>query len=193
MSHKVLAIAGSPRRRGNSETLLDRALAGVAEAAPDAEVHKLVLNEMKFVPCQNCGFCSKKGFCRFAEGDDMGEVYGLLDASDRFVVASPVFFGTISAQLKAMIDRCQAIWARKYLLKQSHENADRQALFMACGGFKQDRFRHCARQVMEAWCVCLDIKLADELFYTSIDARGEIEQHPTALDDAFAAGKKLVT
>ena len=192
MAHKVLAFAGSPRRGGNSEKLLDSALAGVAVADPGAAVTKIVLNELKFAPCQNCGFCNTMGYCRFAAGDDMKGIYEALDASDRFIIASPIYFASVSAQLKTMIDRCQAIWARKYLLNRPHANPDRKALFLCCGGFKHDRFYKCARQVIAAWSVVLDIRLTGELFYPSIDARGQIEKHPTALADALAAGQALM-
>ena len=193
MAHKVLAISGSPRRKGNTETLLDWAIKGVKEAAPDADVTKIVLNERVFRPCQSCGFCVRKGYCGFAESDDMGLVFETLEASDRFIIASPIFFAGVSAQLKAMIDRCQAIWARKYLLNQRHPNPDRQAVFLCCGGFKHDRFFKCARQVIAAWCNVLDIKLSATLFYAAIDARHDIEKHPTALADAEAAGRRLVS
>ena len=192
MAHRVLGIAGSPRRRGNSEMLLDRVFEGIASAAPDAAVQKIVLNELQFRPCQNCGFCNRTGYCRFAKSDDMNQIYEALDASDRFVIASPIYFANVSAQLKAMIDRCQAIWARKYLLKRKHANPDRKALFLCCGGFKHNRFFRCARQVVAAWSVVMDIHLSADLFYPSIDARGDIAKHPTALDDAFAAGKQLI-
>ena len=188
----MLAFAGSPRRGGNSEKLLDRALAGVAAAAPGAAVAKIVLNELKFAACQNCRFCAATGYCRFAAVDDMKSIYEALDASDRFVITLPIFFANVSAQLKTMIDRCQAIWARKYLLKRRHANPDRKALFLCCGGFKHDRFYKCARQVIAAWCVVLDIRLTGELFYSSVDALGDIEKHPTALDDALRAGRELM-
>jgi hypothetical protein len=192
LEHRVLAFAGSPRRGGNSETLLDSALAGIRQAAPGATVAKVALNELKFAACQNCGFCSATGYCRFAAGDDMRGIYEALDASDRFVIASPIYFASVSAQLKTMIDRCQAIWARKYLLKRRNPNPDRKALFLSCGGFKHDRFYKCARRVIAAWCVVLDIRLTGDLYYPSIDARGDIEKHPTALADALRAGQELM-
>ncbi len=193
MGHKLAAFAGSPRRGGNSESLLNSALAGVAEAAPRLEVRTFVLNEMNIRPCQNCGFCSRTGYCRFAETDDMKEIYEWLDNADRFILASPIYFATVSAQMKTMMDRCQAIWARKYLLKKKHRNPDREALFLSCGGFKHDRFYRCARQVVSAWCVVNDISLAAELFYSSIDAKGSIEKHPAALAEARAAGRTLIS
>ena len=62
MPYKVVAFAGSPRRHGNTESMLDRALEGITQTAPDAEVRKFILNEMDFRPCQECGFCSRKGY-----------------------------------------------------------------------------------------------------------------------------------
>jgi len=193
LAHKVLAIAGSPRRHGNTETLLDQAIKGITEADREAEGTKIILNERTIKPCQSCGFCTKKGYCRFAESDDMGPIFEALEVSDRFIIAAPIFFANVSAQLKAMIDRCQAIWARKYLLDRPHPNPDRRALFLCCGGFKHDRFFTCARQVIEAWCNVLDIKLSETLFYAGIDARHDIETHSTALAEAAAAGRTLVS
>ena len=193
MPHQILAIAGSPRRQGNSETMLDRALAGVTEADPEATVTKLILNDLNIRPCQHCWFCVRKGYCRFAKDDDMKHIYPALDECDRFIIVSPIFFANVSAQLKGMIDRCQAIWSRKFELHQSHENPDRKALFLCCGGFNRNTFFKCARQVVAAWCVVLDIKLIGERFYQGIDAKGDIEKHPTALDDVFELGKRLMT
>lgn len=193
MAHDVLAIAGSPRRGGNSEQLLDRALAGAAEADPAARVRKIVLNELEIRPCRSCGYCSGTGTCRFAQDDAMRDIYPALERADRFLIASPVYFGNVPAQLKAMIDRCQAVWARKYLLHRSHDNADRKALFLCCGGFKHDRFFRCARRVILAWCTVMDIQLIADRFYPAIDAMGDIAGHPSALREAFDAGRTLLT
>jgi NAD(P)H-dependent FMN reductase len=189
---KVLAIAGSPRRHGNSETLLDRALEGVAATHADAQIDKIVLNECDIRPCQNCGYCEKNGVCRFAESDDMGRIYELLETCDRFVLATPIFFANVSAQLKTMFDRCQPYWVRKFVRKEAMAESKRKALFLCVGGFDHDRFRKCARMVVKTWCICLDIGLANELFYRGIDRRGDIQKHSTALPDAFGAGHSLM-
>jgi len=191
MSLHILAVAGSPRRHGNTEELLDAAVRGCREAAPDVEVVKLVLNELNIRPCQNCGYCDKKGECVFDKDDDMGSVRAALDAADRFVLASPIFFANVSAQLKTMIDRCQAYWARKYLLKKRAPSPPRRALFLSCGGFKRDHWSDCARRVVETWAMCLDANLDDFLFYHPVDARGEVRKHPAALREAFEAGRRL--
>ena len=191
-NRKVLAIAGSPRRGGNSETLLDRALEGMRAVAPNAEMRKVVLNELTIKPCQNCGYCQKESVCRFAETDDMRGIYEAIDTFDRFVVASPIFFANVSAQLKAMFDRCQPYWAKRFLRAERHPNPDRKALFLCVGAFDHERFYKCARMVVKTWCICLDVELTADLFYKAVDQRGDIAKHPTALDDAFEAGKALM-
>jgi hypothetical protein len=194
MARKILALAGSPRRGGNSQTLLERALDGVAAAEADAVVERVVLNDLMIRPCQNCGYCSKKGVCRFNETDAMQRLVPMLEAYDRFVVASPVYFANVSAQLKTFIDRCQPFWVRKFLKEERHPNADdRKALFLCCGGFDTDRFYKCTRMVVKTWCICLDIALSADLFFKGVDGRGDIDKHPTALQDAFEAGGALVS
>jgi len=192
MSHQVLAIAGSPRRGGNSETLLEHALRGVAAGDSGARVEKMVLNELTLRPCQNCGYCERHGVCRFADADDMKIIYPLLDTCDRFVVASPIYFASVSAQLKVMLDRCQPYWVRRFLRRERHPNSDRKGLFLCVGGFEHDRFYRCARRVIKTWCICLDIELVGDLFYPGIDRRGEMAKHPNALKAAFEAGRRLV-
>ena len=191
MPYHVVALAASPRRHGNSEELLDSALCGVSEAAPDAEIAKFILNDLNIRPCQNCGCCERTGECVFDKKDDMGDLRAALDRADRIVVASPIFFANVSAQLKIVIDRCQVHWARKKLLGGDTDTRDRRMLFLCCGGFEEDKFSRCTRQVVGAWCVCMDVKLQPCLFFMSVDAKGDIEKHPTALSDAFEAGKRL--
>lgn len=193
MSHDVLAIAGSPRRGGNSETLLDRALETVRALEP-GRVEKLVLNELDIRPCQNCGYCERAGRCRFADSDEMKRIYPMLEDFDRFIVASPVFFGNVPAQLKGMIDRCQPYWVKKFIRGETHPQAGRRrALLLSVGGFEHDRFHKCVRQVIKTWCICLDIDLSGDLFCAGIDERGAIARHPTALAETAEAARELMT
>jgi len=190
MRPHVIAFNGSPRRKGNTELLLASALEGVEEAGATAET--FVLNELNIRPCQNCGYCEKHGVCRYADKDDMRGVYDALESGALFLVAAPIYFATVSAQLKIMIDRCQAFWARKYLLNKAHPNPDRKGAFLCVGGFPHRRFWPCARKVAHTWFICCDIDYLGGLFYHKIDGRGEIANHPTALQEAFDAGRRLV-
>ncbi len=186
---RVLGLAGSPRRGGNSEALLDCALQGAHDAG--AEVSKIVINDLDFSACQNCGFCSREGRCRLQ--DDMCRVYEALEAADHIILASPIYFATVSAQTKMMIDRCQPFWARKHVLKQSPGKIGRTGLFLCCGGFeKGQKLFDCAALPVRVWMHTIDVKPTNALFYPGVDPAGAIETHPTARDEALAAGRALV-
>ena len=110
---KVLGIVGSPRRNGNTDRLLAELLIGAASRG--AEVKTTILKKLAIEPCRHCDGCIKAGHC--VVNDDMQQVYEELKQADVIVLASPVQFMGVTAHLKAMIDRGQAMWARKYQLK----------------------------------------------------------------------------
>ncbi|MDI6900967.1 MAG: flavodoxin family protein [Anaerosomatales bacterium] len=110
----ILGIAGSPRRHGNSEQLLDAALAGAGQAG--ARVSKLVAATHDIRPCQGCNACSLTGECVLR--DEMHALYSAIDEADGIIVGSPVFFATVPAVLKIVYDRMQPYWARTHVLKE---------------------------------------------------------------------------
>jgi len=193
MALYILGFAGSPRRGGNSEVLLDRVLAGAA--SKDATTEKIVVSTLKISPCRNCGGCTKTGQC--VVQDDMQAIYPKLIRADRIVMSSPIFFGTVSAQLKALIDRCQALWVRKYLLRQRIPvgPAGRFGMFLSVCGRRSgsEEYFKVAETTIKIFFITLDMKYVTGLFFSGIDEKGEIERHPTALSQGFAAGCQLVT
>ena len=110
----VLGISGSPKANGLTGLLLDKTLDGAR--ALGAHTEKIILNDLNFKACQECGGCDETGVCVL--DDDMRPIYEKLARADAVVVASPVYFGNITAQLKAMIDRCHSSWMAKYILKR---------------------------------------------------------------------------
>src|SRR3990170_8115852 len=112
MAMKVLGISASPRLKGNSDLLLRQALAGAESAG--AEVEYVRLAELKISPCIECNACYKTGRC-VIEDDYQQLMQKVIDA-DRLIFATPIFFMTVSAQAKLFIDRCQCLWANKYIL-----------------------------------------------------------------------------
>ena len=105
---RVLGIYGSPRRGGNTDQLLDRALEGAQSAG--AEVTRVYARDLKMCGCLECGGCDETGKC--VVEDDMQSVYPLLQEADVIFLASPIFFYGLTAQAKALIDRSQANWAK---------------------------------------------------------------------------------
>ena len=110
---KVLGIYGSPRKGGNSDLLLDAALEAAAQAG--AQVERVYCRRVKTVGCLECGGCDETGVCVVSDG--MDQVYPLLDWAQAIILAGPVFFYSLPAQCKAVIDRAQAPWNRRLLSK----------------------------------------------------------------------------
>jgi multimeric flavodoxin WrbA len=161
-------------------------------ASRGAEVKTIVLNNLDITPCQHCDACLEKGECRIK--DDMQKIYRELEAADRVVLASPIQFMTVTAQMKAMIDRCQALWARKYVLKipPLGDGRERKGLFISVGGRKKAALFESALATVKSLFKVLDITYAGELVFRGIDEKGAIAEHPDALPQAFLAGQKLV-
>ncbi|MCX8030721.1 MAG: flavodoxin family protein [Thermodesulfovibrionales bacterium] len=188
---KVVAFYGSPRINGNSETLLNEALKPI-----EAEGHEIIsfkLNFMNIKPCQNCGGCDKKGRCVI--DDDMTDIYKAIREGDRFILASPIFFFALSAQTKIMLDRCQAFWAEKYLLKREIPAGKygRKGLLFLVGGMKREVGINCSENSAKAFFRTISVPTHETLAYLGIDAKGDILEHPTALKEAYEAGKRLVS
>jgi multimeric flavodoxin WrbA len=102
---KVCGIVGSPVKDGNVDLLVSRVLSGASSQGTD--VHKLYLNHMNIKPCQSCGVDPYPKYCQF--DDDMSLVHTALESCDAIVLGSPVYFDTVSAQTKLMIDRCNCL------------------------------------------------------------------------------------
>jgi len=187
---RVLGIAGSPRRGGNTDLLLAEVMRGVA--GKGAEVKTIVLNGLTISPCQHCDACLEAGRCRL--DDDMQMVYRELEAADRIVLASPIQFMGLTAQMKAMIDRCQALWARKYVLKipPLGNKRERRGFFISVGGRKVANVFDGALITIRSLFAVLDVTYAGELLFPGIDEKGAIARHPDALKQAYLAGQELV-
>jgi multimeric flavodoxin WrbA len=102
---RVCGIVGSPKKNGNVDLLVSQVLKGASSRG--AETSKLYLNDMRIKPCQSCGTNPHLEYCLF--DDDMKEVYQALESCDAVVLGSPVYFDTVSAQTKLMIDRCNCL------------------------------------------------------------------------------------
>lgn len=107
MKKKVLILSGSPRKGGNSDLLCDEFMKGALESGN--QVEKIFLRSKKVAPCNACYFCKQSGG-QCAIKDDMAEILDKMQAAEVIVMASPVYFYSIDAQMKAVIDRSVARW-----------------------------------------------------------------------------------
>ena len=187
---KIVAVYASPRKMGNTSRLLGEAVEGARSAG--AEVSEFRLRDLKMSPCLEIYACEKDGECPI--DDDMKPLYGKLAGADLLVVASPIFFYAVSAQLKAMIDRCQAFWARKYLLHQpvAPPGAGRKGVFLAVGGSRGAKNFDGALLTMKYFFDALDRTFDRALLYRGVDGKGEILRHPAAMAEAYELGKRIV-
>ena len=185
---KVLGILGSPRRGGNSELLLDKVLQG-AESF-DLETEKIVLNELKFSPCQECDGCAKTGKCTIK--DDMQIVYKKLNDADAIILATPIFFGSLSAQVKAMIDRYQCLWVAKNVLGKRETKTAKNGFLILVSAANRDKFFKNAESIVKNFFAVLDIEFKFFFYCPNIDKKGKILEHPDCLKEAYKLGKALV-
>ncbi|MDA8324662.1 MAG: flavodoxin family protein [Nitrospiraceae bacterium] len=185
---RTAVFMGSPRKGGNTQILLDEAMRGAREKG--AEIAYFDLNNMKIGGCQDCGVCAETCCCHI--NDDMQLVYQAIRESYRFILASPIFFAGVSAQAKAMIDRCQPFWCEKYLRKRPIPPEGRAGLFITVGGMKKAEGRDCSFATARSFFRTISVLEHRELCQLGVDARGEILKHPEALKEAYEAGKALM-
>jgi len=191
MTVKVLGISASPRAKGNSDLLLREALAGAESAAAETEYVRLC--DLNIAPCTECNSCYETGNCSIE--DDYQMVSAKMLDADRLIFATPIFFMTVCAQAKILIDRCQCLWAHKFILKQPLITAsrDRRAMVIAVGGTKSKKMFDSIRLTMKYYLDVLDMRYTANLFVNQVDTLGQIKSHPSAMKEAFRLGKGLVT
>jgi len=137
---KITGISGSPNAGGNNERIIDLALGIVQQKGYEAD--KILLSGLSVSPCNDCGTCRTVKECPI--DDDMAEIYETLETSDALIVSSPVFFGTVSAQLKALFDRTILLRRNGFLLKGKVGGA------IAVGGSRNGG-QEFAIQAIHAW------------------------------------------
>ena len=186
---KVLGIMGSPRKKSNTDMLLDQALAGAK--ASGAQIEKVIVSKLRISPCQEIYACLKDGNCSIK--DDMRDLYTKLLENDHIIFASPIFFYGITSQAKAVVDRCQALWVRRHVLGMDlGEDRTRRGAFIAVGATRGEKLFDGSILTVRYFFDAIGVKYSCDLLVKGIDQEGEIKQHPTALQDAFALGQKLV-
>ena len=191
MPLRVLGISGSPRKGGNTECLLAEALKGAEQEG--AQIDRLRLADFTITPCRECHACDPSGQC--AVQDDMQKIYPRLLEADIIILASPIFFYGITAWAKALVDRCQALWVRKYRLKDrvfSKEAKKRKGFFISAGATKGEKLFDGAILTVKYFFDAIHAEYAGELLFRAMDATGDVFKHPEALAQAFEAGRKLV-
>ncbi len=185
----VLGLMGSPRRQGNTELLLDAFLEGAY--TKEAEVLKLDVPSMNIAPCRGCRYCEREGYC--IQKDGMEEVFYLLRRADIVVVATPIYFYGPSAQMKALIDRSQTLWARRYVMKLvDPKTAFRKGFLLAVGATKGEGLFKGTTLTAKYFFDAIGARYEGFLGFRGVDLPGAIAEHPTALNKETKKGEEIV-
>ncbi len=187
----ILAIYGSPRRKGNTAALLEQAVKGARSAG--AQVEEITLRDLKISPCLEIYGCKKTGRCVIQ--DDFQGIYDRLLTCDGLMLASPIFFYTVSAHTKILMDRCQSLWVKKYWIDQipfSPKIVKRKGLFISAGATKGKKLFDGVLLTVRYFFDTFDAELWKSLLYRGLEFEGDILKHPEYLREAYASGKALV-
>ncbi len=186
----VLGLQGSPRKKGNTEFLLNLFMEEAEKLG--AETHIVDVCRKHIEPCREFTTCEKKGLCPIK--DDMDpEIYSLLRRADAVVPASPVFFYNVTAQLKALIDRSQTLWARKYRLNLTDPGRNmRRGFILSLGATKGKNLFLGIDLTAKYFFDAVGATYEGSLYYWQIEHKGDMERHPTVRQDVKEAVGKLL-
>ena len=187
----ILAFYGSPRRKGNTSRLLREAVAGAKEAG--AEVEEYVLRDLKLSPCLEIYGCKKDGRCVIK--DDFEQIRDRLLSCDGVILASPIFFYTLSSHSKILMDRCQSLWVKKYWIENQRPGARphlRKGLFLSAGATHGKKLFDGARMSVKYFFDTFDAELWKTLGFRGLDFENDVLAHPEYLEETRQAGKDLV-
>jgi len=187
---QIVAIYGSPRRQGNTATLLKHAVQGAVDAG--AQVDEIILRDLKISPCLEIYACKKEGRC--AIKDDFHNVVDQILSAKGLILASPIFFYTVSAHTKILMDRCQSLWVKKYWIDKvpfGQWVPKRKGLFISVGATKGKKLFDGTLLTVKYFFDVLDTELYRSLLYRGLDFEDDVLTHPEYLEEAYEAGKAL--
>lgn len=187
---KIIAIYGSPRRKGNTAALLKKAVEGARDAGADVE--EIVLRDLKLSPCFEIYGCLQAGEC--AIKDDFQKVRDKILDARGLMLASPVFFYTVSSHTKILMDRFQSLWVKKYWVDKAppeQQDKTRRGLFISVGATKGKKLFDGMLLTIKYFFDVLDMELWKSLLYRQLDFQDDVLKHPEYLQEAYEAGKRF--
>jgi len=188
---KVLGINGSPRKGGNTEILLEKTLEGAVSSG--AEVERIVLEDLEIAPCSEREYENVGSDGLSIVDDDLRQVYRKIDEADVLILASPVFFGSLSAQTKTMIDRFQCVWLAKNVFKKDVFLARRTGGFICVSGARRKDFFDNAKSIVRHFFTTINVDYKRELFCPGVEKKGAVLDRPECLQAAYELGRDLAS
>ena len=185
---RVIGIGFSPRSEGNSDILLEWALEGAKKAG--AKVNKIFIRDLKINYCLGCRYCETTGEC--IQKDDFQKLCKELDRADFLIISTPIFFLGIPAHSKAMIDRFQTYWSRKYLLARPPYREKRNALVLMSAGSDVEDVFDCAKKTLRAFFQVAGFQAWQELGINAVDEKASVRKIPGLQKKIKKSGYRLV-
>ncbi len=187
---KNLFILGSPQKDGNSVTMA-RVVANELANEEENSIEYIYLNSLSIQACQGCGGCNKTGECVL--NDDMQQLYTKTESADRLFLVSPIYFYSLTAQLKSYIDRCQAQWAKKYLLKQRNSTQNsRSGHLLSCAATNGQKLFDGAELIVKCLCDTLDITYGKPLLIRNVEQKDAIKNNTDTIATCSAFSRELL-
>lgn len=183
----VLGIAGSPRRKGNSDRMLEAALEGAREAG--ASTRTLVASASGVNACRGCNVCSRDGLCFQRDGGP--ELYAAIDEADAIIISSPVYFATVPGVLKIVYDRMQPYWARTHVLGEARPPRRPGGILLVRAGGDPYGF-DAAEATTRSVLAVLGIDVLGEVRVAGADEPQDLPRtHPEEVDAARLLGREV--
>ncbi len=174
----ILILSGSPRKGGNSDLLCDEFMRGATESGN--KVTKINVADKKIAPCRACYACKGTGKC--AIKDDMADILQAMIDADVLVLASPVYFYSIDAQLKALIDRTVARWL---------EVKNKEFYYIATCADTEKESIETTLACFRGYADCVEgAKEMGVIYGTGVYEKGEVKNTP-AMAEAYEMGKNV--
>ena len=177
---KVLGIVGSPRRGGNTDTLVEEVLAGARAAG--AQTEKVMLTDLDIRPCMGCWACSTKGKC--VQNDDLAQLAEKLINAPLWVIGTPIYWWGPSAQLKAFIDRWVSLRERTFHKKTL-------ILAIPMGGGSESYAEHTTGMFRDI-ANYLGIDLREIILAPGVSKKGEVQHNEQLMEKAYQAGNRSI-
>jgi len=186
----VLGFQGSPRKKGNTSFLLSTFMQAVESLG--AQTRIIEVTKKNIIPCKEYVVCEKKGFCPIND-DIKTEIYPLIRQAEVVVLASPIFFFNMTAQLKAVVDRCQLFWARKYKLKLTDPaKKSKRGFVLSVGASKGKSLFEGLQLTAKYFFDAIDASFEGSLTYREIEGPKDMAKHPRVLADVEKAAADLI-
>ena len=186
----VLGFQGSPRKKGNTSFLLKNFMQSVEKLG--AQTRIIEVTQKNIIPCKEYVVCERKGYCPI-DDDVKTEIYPLIRQAEVVVLATPIFFFNMSAQLKALVDRCQLFWARKYKLKLTDPaKKTKRGFLLAVGASKGKSLFEGLQLTAKYFFDAIDAGFEGSLTYREIEGPKDMAKHPKVLADIEKAAADLI-